>query len=1283
MTSAYCSRYRSRSHGSAVRRRRRRGWFTLPAQLLPPFHFSRPVSAMFGAPEEDDADFLSPASGARLASLFGLDQTVSSLGNEFFQFTAPKQPKKSQTAAGQAQKAPVAPAAPAVLVATAVLAYRYTNGQYLKQGKYGAAVVGNHAAKEYRILLYISQQQQITAARIHPGFVLTVQPNNYSTFYDDQRQNWSIMFESEKAAMDFSKQVCIAKCNSSPGLDSVLYQDLLLGEGQAVEAGDSLEVAYTGWLFQNNGLGQVFDSNVNKDKLLRLKLGSGKVIKGWEEGMMGMKKGGRRYLIIPPAWAYGAQGVAGRVPPDSTLVFEVEVRRVKLAKECSGSDGLSVSSRDSPAPSPVPSSDGFSADTGLLPPSTIPPKPGEPAVRAKSNSISEQLANPDVAKAKLISRMAKMGQPMLPFLAGTAGSQLDSSDSEIEDPNALRGTNQPVASSSVRPSQPSQAVLPTVSTQVPQASGAAPSVSSAAALIPATIQPSAALPGGAQAFQAYPGMTFAYPQTAASASQLQPVGQMYPAPYQAPGDVTSFLMTEARQHNTEIRLAVSKVVDKMDHLAAKVEELKKQHSATSSLLPGISSVTMEASLIMSNIQRIIQENERLKQEIFEKSSRIEEQNEKISELIERNQRYVEQSNLLMEQRNHSLQTTNENTQARVLHAEQEKAKVAEELAAATAQVSQLQLELTAHQKQEMALRQQLSAAVQEAERHEAQLNKLQAQVAELQEASEDSQSRFKAEKQSRKQLDMKITALEEELTDLKVEKETLERNLAERKKKSLSERAQAEEEMEEIRRSYQQELDKLRQLLKKARTSTDQAAAEQLSLIQAELESQWEAKCERALASAKEQHVRQYQEVCEHRDSLQQQLAQLEEKLTALKHSKKAEEQKLAEVQQRLEELEPLQEKVSALQADAVELKARYEERIRALERGQEGSSPADFTEEVKKIMNSVFQSLRGEFELDETYSGRTVLGVVMNTIKTVTLQLLNRQQEKPDPDSEKEESGTGAERQEGSPGAKTNHEEPMQNSPAQSVALPADPGETPTGSMVSEQEDNSAPLLARPGTPEGEQESWSKEEKIEEEHLCPTAKSHLDPEEGPLPAGQPVPEVQQRQEGNPLGEAEPEHSPSRGSLQAEVAEPSVPEAKPGEADVAALPTNAAAEQKAEEAVGGLEPPPLNGEEGSGSDPWDGAGSEKDRSASVSSPAELGSAGTRETPGQQGLGSSPRQKDSSLFEDDNFFETASPKPLKPQVPSEEEDEEEVSMKGRPPPAPLFGDDDDDDLDWLG
>uniref|UniRef100_A0A7M4F1Y0 peptidylprolyl isomerase n=1 Tax=Crocodylus porosus TaxID=8502 RepID=A0A7M4F1Y0_CROPO len=1059
--------------------------------------------------------------------------------------------------------------APSVFIATAVHAYRYMNGQYMKQGKYGAAVVGNHVTKEYRILLYISQQQQITAARIHSGFVLTIQPNNYSTFYDDQRQNWSIMFESEKAAMDFSKQVCIAKYNSSPSLDSVLSQDLVIGEGQGVEGGDALEIAYTGWLFQNNGLGQVFDSNVNKDKLLRLKLGSGKVIKGWEEGMMGMKKGGRRFLIIPPALAYGSQGMPGRVPPDSTLFFEVEVKRVKLVKE-SGSDGQSVGSRDSLAPSPVPNSDGFASDPVGLPPSTIPPKPGEPAVRAKSNSISEQLANPDVAKAKLISRMAKMGQPMLPFLAGTAGAQLDSSDSEIEDPNTLRGTAQPVASSPVRQSsQPAHAVLPPMTPQVLQPAVAglqAPST----ALMPATLHSHPAVPGNVQNFQPYAGMPFTYQQTAAAASQLQPVGQMYPAPFQASGDITSFLMTEARQQNTEIRMAVSKVADKMDHLAAKVEEFQKQNTGNNLLLPSISSVTMETSMIMSNIQRIIQENERLKQEIFEKSSRIEEQNEKISELIERNQRCVEQSNLLMEKRNSSLQTTNENTQARVLHAEQEKAKIAEELAAATAQVSRLQLELTAHQKKEMDLRSQLTSALQEAERHEVQLNKLQAQLAELQEVSEDTQTKFRAERQNRRQLEMKVTVLEEELADLKAEKENLEKNLAERKKKSLLERGQAEEEMDEIRKSYQEELDKLRQLLKKARTSTDQAAAEQLSLVQMELESQWEAKCERMLASAKEQHLRQYQEVCEQRDSQQQKVIQLEEKVNfhplLMKHSKKK----------------------------------------------NSWPQPADFIEEVKKIMNGVFQSLRGEFELEESYSGRIVLGVVMNTIKAVTLQLLNRQQERRESNSEEEEPRTEERKQENPLKAKEDHEGPVQHDLAQSSMGITEVREAAVHSVMSDHPYESAALAASPRSPEGghgTQSGAASEGKILEAHKEQTSSRSVqapNPDRVLLVPGQPANEDnvnsvsdEQRQAGAPTGIA-PQGSPTReASARVEIPDLPVIETKPKTVEMAKCLKIPSTEHSGEEPISMLEPSPLKSEEeGSCLRTPNEASSEKDSSVS-------------------------------------------------------------------------------------
>uniref|UniRef100_A0A5F4VSQ7 peptidylprolyl isomerase n=1 Tax=Callithrix jacchus TaxID=9483 RepID=A0A5F4VSQ7_CALJA len=1145
---------------------------------------------MFGSGDEDDTDFLSPSGGARLASLFGLDQAAAGHGNEFFQYTAPKQPKKGQGTGATGNQAtpktaPTTTSTSTILVATAVHAYRYTNGQYVKQGKFGAAVLGNHTAREYRILLYISQQQTVTVARIHVNFELTVRPNNYSTFYDDQRQNWSIMFESEKAAVEFNKQVCIAKCNSTSSLDAVLSQDLIVTEGPAVEVGDSLEVAYTGWLFQNHVLGQVFDSTANKDKLLRLKLGSGKVIKGWEDGMLGMKKGGKRLLIVPPACAVGSEGVIGWTQAtDSILVFEVEVRRVKFARD-SGSDGHSVSSRDSAAPSPIPGADNLSADPVVSPPTSMPFKPGEPALRTKSNSLSEQLTintSPDAVKAKLISRMAKMGQPMLPILP----PQLDSNDSETEDVNALRGGGQPVVTPSVQPSlQPAHPALPQLTSQ-------------------------------------------------------------------GSGDMASFLMTEARQHNTEIRMAVSKVADKMDHLMTKVEELQKHSAGNSMLIPSMS-VTMETSMIMSNIQRIIQENERLKQELLEKSNRIEEQNDKISELIERNQRYVEQSNLMMEKRNNSLQTATENTQARVLHAEQEKAKVTEELAAATAQVSHLQLKMTAHQKKETELQMQLTENLKETDLLRGQLTKVQAKLSELQETSEQAQSKFRSEKQSRKQLEFKVTSLEEELTDLRAEKESLEKNLSERKKKSAQERCQAEEEIDEIRKSYQEELDKLRQLLKKTRVSTDQAAAEQLSLVQAELQTQWEAKCEHLLASAKDEHLQQYQEVCAQRDTQQQKLVQL-------------------------------QEKCLALQAQITALTEQNEQHIKKLEKNNSQmpgieAAVSDPSEKVKKIMNQVFQSLRTEFELEESYNGRTILGTIMNTIKMVTLQLLNQQErEKEESSSEEEEkveeqprgpsqqqSASASSRQPGAPLNRERPESPMV--PLEQVVEEAAP--LPPQALTTSQDD----VHGRKGDSEAEVLSEIKDGSLPPERPCIPSHRVSGPPESipPEPPGSVTMdfECEETLAASPMA-AKPD-SPSGKVCVREVAPEGPLQESSTRLSLSSDPKKGDPLALGPESLGEPQPPELK---------------KDDVTSSAGPREELLSTEAGSTVAGPALRPSHHSQHSSLSgdEEDELFKGATLKALRPKAQPEEEDEDEVSMKGRPPPTPLFGDDDDDDdIDWLG
>jgi FKBP-type peptidyl-prolyl cis-trans isomerase FkpA len=100
------------------------------------------------------------------------------------------------------------------------------------------------------------------------------------------------------------------------------YWDIKVGDGPEAKAGQTVTVNYTGWLTD----GKKFDSSIGREPFT-FKLGQGQVIKGWDDGVAGMKVGGKRVLVIPPDLGYGAQG-AGPIPPNSTLVFQVELLNV-------------------------------------------------------------------------------------------------------------------------------------------------------------------------------------------------------------------------------------------------------------------------------------------------------------------------------------------------------------------------------------------------------------------------------------------------------------------------------------------------------------------------------------------------------------------------------------------------------------------------------------------------------------------------------------------------------------------------------------------------------------------------------------------------------------------------------------------------------------------------------------------------------------------------------------------------------------------------------------------
>ena len=107
------------------------------------------------------------------------------------------------------------------------------------------------------------------------------------------------------------------------------YEDTVVGTGATPQTGQICVMHYTGWLYQDGKKGAKFDSSLDRGQPFEFPIGTGRVIKGWDEGVATMKVGGKRTLIIPSALGYGARGAGAVIPPNATLMFDVELLGVK------------------------------------------------------------------------------------------------------------------------------------------------------------------------------------------------------------------------------------------------------------------------------------------------------------------------------------------------------------------------------------------------------------------------------------------------------------------------------------------------------------------------------------------------------------------------------------------------------------------------------------------------------------------------------------------------------------------------------------------------------------------------------------------------------------------------------------------------------------------------------------------------------------------------------------------------------------------------------------------
>jgi FKBP-type peptidyl-prolyl cis-trans isomerase FkpA len=140
--------------------------------------------------------------------------------------------------------------------------------------------------------------------------------------------------EPSAAAPEPAAEATPADAPASTGTETMPMQktDLAPGAGQEIKSGQTALVHYTGWLYDAaapENKGKKFDSSVDRNEPFEFPVGAGMVIKGWDEGVVGMKPGGKRRLVIPPEMGYGARGAGGVIPPGATLVFDVELVEIR------------------------------------------------------------------------------------------------------------------------------------------------------------------------------------------------------------------------------------------------------------------------------------------------------------------------------------------------------------------------------------------------------------------------------------------------------------------------------------------------------------------------------------------------------------------------------------------------------------------------------------------------------------------------------------------------------------------------------------------------------------------------------------------------------------------------------------------------------------------------------------------------------------------------------------------------------------------------------------------
>ena len=426
-----------------------------------------------------------------------------------------------------------------------------------------------------------------------------------------------------------------------------------------------------------------------------------------------------------------------------------------------------------------------------------------------------------------------------------------------------------------------------------------------------------------------------------------------------------------------------KIISKLDQLNDKLEHLRSITNVNNQNMP-----SMETSVLLQNIQRIVRENDQYKKEVYDKSNKIEELNAKITDLLIKSQNYVEQSHQMLEQKNFSFQSNAEKNVNKLLELEQDKMKLTGDLTKLTSRISELNLEINSLRKSELETKQHLTEVSKNTDQYKQTNERLLVENADLQTRFDTLVTEFKKERQLRKSIETKMSLGEEEANETKANVLNYQKVIEERKKKHEQDRVLFEAEISELKKAHTIELNELKEKLSRIRAQNAENQSEQMKQIEADLNKDWQVKIDKLILKLNEKHDKETNTLNEEKLGLAKQIAEAKEGVKMAKVNQVKTEAENESLKQKIEDLTVFKEKYERLQAQAVLMKERYEGRIRELLDAEPDAEVIG--EQVKTVMNSVFKTLKTQLKPEQYYVGNGILTAMLKIIKMCTMQVLH-----------------------------------------------------------------------------------------------------------------------------------------------------------------------------------------------------------------------------------------------------------------------------------------------------